>query len=117
MPGECRSFSRVAPHRTGRAPLKAKKASGPVFAEEAARRRALKLRGGDPAAGTATANTWRGGKGGRHHRDEDGELSASDALIAREISVPETITVADLSQRMSIKAAEVIKTLMGSARW
>ncbi len=89
-----------------------KKTSGPVFAEEAARRRALKLRGGDPAAGAPTANSWRGGKGGRHHRDEDGELGASDALIAREISVPETITVADLSHKMSVKATEVIKALM-----
>ncbi|MEP7064203.1 MAG: translation initiation factor IF-2 [Betaproteobacteria bacterium] len=89
-----------------------KKASGPVFAEEAARRRALKLRGGDPSAATPTANSWRGGKGGRHHRDEDGELSSPDALIAREISVPETITVADLSHKMSVKATEVIKALM-----
>ncbi len=89
-----------------------KKASGPVFAEEAARRRALKLRGGDAAAGAPTANTWRGGKGGRHHRDEDGELGASDAQVAREISVPETISVSELSHKMSVKATEVIKALM-----
>ncbi|HEY5367322.1 MAG TPA: translation initiation factor IF-2 [Casimicrobiaceae bacterium] len=89
-----------------------KKTSGPVFAEEAARRRALKLRGGDAAAGAPTANTWRGGKGGRHHRDEDGEIGAGDAQVAREIAVPETISVADLSHKMSVKATEVIKALM-----
>ncbi|MEO6928077.1 MAG: translation initiation factor IF-2, partial [Casimicrobiaceae bacterium] len=89
-----------------------KKASGPVFAEEAARRRALKLRGGDPASTTASSNTWRGGKGGRHHRDEDGEPGSVDAQIAREIAVPETISVADLSHKMSVKATEVIKALM-----
>ncbi len=90
-----------------------KKATGPVFAEEAARRRALKLRGADPAAGAATANAWRGGKGGRHHRDGDGDIGMSDSQpIVREISVPETITVADLSHKMSVKATEVIKALM-----
>lgn len=34
------------------------------------------------------------------------------APIVREVLVPETITVADLAQRMSIKAAEVIKSMM-----
>jgi translation initiation factor IF-2 len=34
------------------------------------------------------------------------------APIVREISVPEAITVSELAQRMSVKAAEVIKTLM-----
>ncbi len=35
------------------------------------------------------------------------------APIVREVVVPETITVAELAQRMSVKAAEVIKVLMG----
>ncbi len=34
------------------------------------------------------------------------------APVVREIPVPEAITVSDLAQRMSVKAAEVIKTLM-----
>ncbi len=34
------------------------------------------------------------------------------APILREIAIPETITVAELAQRMSIKAAEVIKIMM-----
>jgi len=33
-------------------------------------------------------------------------------LIVREISIPETITVSELAQRMSVKATEVIKNLM-----
>jgi translation initiation factor IF-2 len=33
--------------------------------------------------------------------------------IVHEVSIPETITVAELAQKMSIKAAEVIKSLMG----
>jgi translation initiation factor IF-2 len=34
------------------------------------------------------------------------------APIVREVSVPETITVGELAQRMSVKAAEVIKAMM-----
>jgi translation initiation factor IF-2 len=90
-----------------------KKTSGPVFAEEAARRRALKLRGGDPATTAPTANAWRSGKAGRHHREGEGDAGMVDSQpIVREISVPETITVADLSHKMSVKATEVIKALM-----
>ena len=56
----------------------------------------------------------RGGKGGRgknrrqveHHEPQQVEF------IAREIHVPETISVADLAHKMSVKAAEVIKQLM-----
>jgi len=35
------------------------------------------------------------------------------APIVREVSVPETITVAELAQKMSVKAGEVIKVMMG----
>ncbi|MFQ5470183.1 MAG: translation initiation factor IF-2 [Gammaproteobacteria bacterium] len=35
------------------------------------------------------------------------------APIVREVTIPETITVSELAQRMSVKAAEVIKALMG----
>lgn len=34
------------------------------------------------------------------------------APIVREVSIPETVTVADLAQKMSVKAAEVIKIMM-----
>lgn len=33
--------------------------------------------------------------------------------VIREVQIPETITVADLAKRMSVKAAEVIKIMMG----
>jgi translation initiation factor IF-2 len=86
-----------------------KKAPGQVFQEEAARRRALRLRGD-----TGGATGWRGAKGGRHGRDDEaGEGGmTSTAPLVREILVPETITVGDLAHRMSVKAAEVIKALM-----
>ena len=89
----------------------AKKPGGPVFSEEAARKRALKLRGD---TGPATAATgWRQPKVGARHRDEEGGEGATAAgPIVREILVPETITVAELAHKMSVKAAELIKVLM-----
>jgi translation initiation factor IF-2 len=92
-----------------------KKAPGQVFQEEAARRRALKLRG--DVTGGAAATGWRGPKGGRHGRDEEGGAEMPAASIqagplVRDVTIPETITVADLAHKMSVKAAEVIKTLM-----
>jgi translation initiation factor IF-2 len=77
--------------------------------EEGAKRRAIKTRGVPGGAGG-----WRGPKGGRHrdHRDQ-GTISAGPAeAVVREVHVPETISVADLAHKMSVKAAEVIKKLM-----
>src|SRR5947199_2812722 len=90
-----------------------KKAPGQVFQEEAARRRALKLRG--DVTGGATTTAWRGPKGGRHRDDDGAEIPANamqSAPLIRDVTIPETITVADLAHKMSVKAAEVIKTLM-----
>ncbi|MDR0771329.1 MAG: translation initiation factor IF-2 [Burkholderiales bacterium] len=70
-------------------------------------RRGLKPRGGSAAAG------WRSPKGGKNRREEKPETPPMPmAPIVRDVVVPETITVADLSHKMSVKAAEVIKTLM-----
>ncbi|HVF62739.1 MAG TPA: translation initiation factor IF-2 [Casimicrobiaceae bacterium] len=88
----------------------AKKAPGQVFSEEAARKRALKLRG-DTAGAATTA--WRQPKVGHRHRDEEGnEIAAPAGTQVREITVPETISVADLAHKMSVKAAELIKAMM-----
>ena len=88
-----------------------KKAPGHVFQEEAARRRALKLRGD---TGGAQTSSWRGPKVGGRHRDEDGGdgLTAAAGPVVRDVAIPETISVADLAHKMSVKAAEVIKALM-----
>ncbi|HEY3180759.1 MAG TPA: translation initiation factor IF-2 [Casimicrobiaceae bacterium] len=91
-----------------------KKAPGQVFQEEAARRRALKLRG--DVTGGATTTAWRGPKGGRHRDEEGADASATASMqaapVVRDVTIPETITVADLAHKMSVKATEVIKTLM-----
>ncbi len=74
------------------------------------RRGGLKTRG-DTGGGTAG---WRGGPKGRHGRHHEEERQAPQAVeqVVREIHVPETISVADLAHKMSVKATEVIKALM-----
>jgi translation initiation factor IF-2 len=92
-----------------------RKPSATAFQEEAARRRALKLRGGDAA--TAATTAWKQPKSGKHRHEEgeeegDATHAAAPEPVIRQISVPETITVADLAHKMAVKAAEVIKTMM-----
>ena len=84
-----------------------------TWQEEAAKRRQIKTRG------DAGANTgWRGPRGPRRPGDRHSgrpmmsQQSAPEAAVIREVHVPETITVADLSHKMSVKATEVIKHLM-----
>ena len=90
----------------------AKRASATAFQEEAARRRALKLRG-DVTGGAATA-AWRQPKVGRHRHEDDGAEGAAAVAgaVVREVTIPETVSVAELAHKMSVKAAEVIKALM-----
>jgi len=44
---------------------------------------------------------------------EEHAFQKPTATIVHEVSIPETVTVAELAQRMSVKAGEVIKVLMG----
>ncbi len=41
-----------------------------------------------------------------------GSFTRPTAPIIREVSIPETITIADLAQKMSVKAADLIKAMM-----
>jgi translation initiation factor IF-2 len=89
------------------------KKSATAFQEEAARRRALKLRG-DVTGGSA-ATAWRQPKVGHRRQDEEGAeatMQMAAGPIVRDVTIPETITVADLARKLSVKAAEVIKALM-----
>lgn len=57
---------------------------------------------------------WRAGGSRNKHKNKQQEQRQPQVVefIAREIHVPETITVAELAHKMSVKAAEVIKKLM-----
>ncbi|WP_028312555.1 translation initiation factor IF-2 [Derxia gummosa] len=81
-----------------------------TWSDDAAKKRAIKTRG-DSAGG---AGGWRGPKGGGRHRGDSGNsnFNAPTEPVVREVHIPETITVADLAHKMSVKAAEVIKMLM-----
>lgn len=74
-------------------------------------------RGGGAAAATQEEG-WRAaggrgrsrGRGGRQRQQQ--QPRPEPEFISREIHVPETITVADLAHKMSVKASEVIKRMM-----
>ncbi len=58
---------------------------------------------------------WRAGPRGRrnsHHDDRESNFQQPTEAVVREVNVPETITVAELAHKMSVKASEVIKQLM-----
>ncbi|MFK3738243.1 translation initiation factor IF-2 [Massilia sp. TN1-12] len=73
----------------------------------------LKGRGAAPSGGR---DGWRagGGRGGRRggHDDRESNFQAPTEAIVKDVHVPETITVAELAHKMSVKASEVIKQLM-----
>ena len=82
-----------------------------TWSEEAAKKRAIKTRG-DTSAGSSA---WRSGPKGhksKHQESQSSGFQAPAEPITREVHVPETISVADLAHKMSVKAAEVIKLLM-----
>ncbi len=83
------------------------------WSEEQQKKRLLKTRG-DTSGG---AGGWRGPRGNRkqdRHDESNGAAATPMPVeaVVRDIAVPETITVAELAHKMSVKASEVIKTLM-----
>ena len=76
-----------------------------------------------PSTTDLRATGWTGGRGRagpRHHeKHAKQEETAQHAFslptepVVHEVMVPETISVAELAQKMSIKAIEIIKALMG----
>ncbi len=62
--------------------------------------------------GAVEGDGWRTRKGGRHKNEHEHAQVAPVEPVVREVMVPETISVADLAHKMSVKAAEVIKALM-----
>lgn len=58
---------------------------------------------------------WRAGHKGRRHGgqdDRESNFQVPTEAIVKEVYVPETITVAELAHKISVKASEVIKHLM-----
>ena len=102
---------KVAPGTEKKGAKKAKEIK--VWQDEGVKRRTIKTRGD-----VQGASGWHTPKGGRHRTaaaaaaESVPQFTTPAEPIVREIMVPETITVGDLAHKMSVKAAEVIKTLM-----
>ena len=71
------------------------------------RRGGMKMRG---AVDSEEDEGWHSRGRGRKH--EQRQVQQPVEPVVREVTVPETISVADLAHKMSVKATEVIKTLM-----
>jgi len=94
--------------------IKASETSSTWQEEGIKKKSTLKTRG-DTTGGLGGG--WRsgGGKKKSHSSNNDTQSNfvAPTEPVVRDVHVPETITVADLSHKMSVKAGEVIKLLMG----
>ena len=87
-----------------------KKAGGKSsWQDDAAKRRGIKTRG-DTSGGVDRG--WRGGPKGRGKHQDQTNFQAPTEPVVREVHVPETVSVADLAHKMSVKASEVIKVMM-----
>jgi translation initiation factor IF-2 len=86
------------------------------WADDAAKKRAALKTRGDSSGARAGWRAPRGGAGGRRGERSDesqnGSFAAPAEAVVQEVHVPETISVADLAHKMSVKASEVIKQLM-----
>ena len=83
------------------------------WADDAKKRSALKPGARAPAGGGRPG--WRAPRTGRRGDRNDGAPASFVAPVeaqVQEVHVPETISVADLAHKMSVKASEVIKQLM-----
>jgi len=88
------------------------------WADDAKKRAGAGLKTRNDAPAGAARNGWRapskgGRKGDRHDRGESASnFVAPTEPQVYEVHVPETISVADLAHKMSVKASEVIKQMM-----
>lgn len=88
---------------------------GPASKEDqvGSRRRGGMKTKGDTTVARSGTSAWKGPKGKNHrHQAEQSNFIQPTEPVIREVHVPETITVAELAHKMSVKAAEVIKCLM-----
>ena len=84
-----------------------------TWQDDAAKKRGLGIKTRGNTGGGRDGR--RGGpKGGRnsHGDDHESNFQAPTEAVVKDIYVPETITVAELAHKMSVKASEVIKHLM-----
>ena len=81
----------------------------PVFPARGERSGKRTLRAGENAR---RAGNTRSSTAVRKKERKGGSFEKPVVPVAREVRIPETITVGDLAQKMSVKAGELIKTMM-----
>lgn len=94
--------------------VKSSKLSSSWSGDAPGKKKEIKTRG-DSSGGVNNRSNWRGGpRGGRrgNDRNDHQQHQQQQEFRALEISVPETITVAELAHKMAVKASELIKVLM-----
>ncbi len=106
---------RKKPTKVGGKLIKSSETSSTWQEEGVKRKVGLKVRG-DITGGLG--GSWRTGGGRKKQQQQTEEAPATNFQvptepIVRDVHIPETITVADLAHKMSVKGAEVIKLLMG----
>jgi translation initiation factor IF-2 len=111
-PGAAKPASAPTPTPGGRKEVKSENLSS-TWKDDASKKKEIKTRG---AVAVPGRSSWRAGpKGGRRSEREtraESSFAAPAEFKALEVHVPETITVAELAHKMSIKSSEVIKHLM-----
>jgi translation initiation factor IF-2 len=81
------------------------------WADDAAKKRAA-LKGRSDGASRPGWRAPRGGRRGDRHDGGQGGFAPQAETQVQEVHIPETISVADLAHKMSVKGSEVIKQLM-----
>ncbi|NMM06809.1 translation initiation factor IF-2 [Polaromonas sp.] len=102
----------AAPGAAGKKEVKSENLSS-TWKDDAAKKKGLPSRGAPVVPGRGN---FRGGPRGRRSSDRDARpestFVAPTEFKVIEVHVPETITVAELAHKMSVKSSEVIKHLM-----
>ncbi|MGN1208744.1 MAG: translation initiation factor IF-2, partial [Duodenibacillus sp.] len=95
--------------KSGAKGRKADKSNDRNWGDENQKRRGLKTRG---VVDSGEEGTWHSRSRKQHRSDHAAQQAMPAEPVVREVTVPETISVADLAHKMSVKATEVIKALM-----
>ena len=105
-----------APAVAGKKEVKSESLSS-TWKDDAAKKKEIKTRGDTSAGRSNWRGGPRGGSGRRGDRDSRSDQGQGNFVVPTEVKVievhvPETITVAELAHKMSLKSSEVIKQLM-----
>ena len=82
--------------------------------EDGPKKKVLKTKNANPVPDGWRSPKYKNKKQhNKNTKDQETTFVAPTEPVIKDVMVPETITVADLAHKMSVKAAEVIKSLMG----